>query len=132
VARKNCSQRWSHGRGSSEPSYFGNHNLWVAALRSTPTLPLVVDDFWWRFDALLFVCGSLCRGGQLKLLGLYVVDSGVEMSLVGFEGIVVVGEGGEAGALVVEFVEDGGKGGGDAFPPLIFLEHGLGSAEFVS
>jgi hypothetical protein len=68
---------------------------------------------WRRVDVLLSLCGSLCRGGQLQLLGLYVVDGSVEASLISFEGVVVVGECGEAGALVVKFAEDGSKGGDD-------------------
>jgi hypothetical protein len=86
-----------------------------------------------RVDVLLSVCGSLCRGDQLQLLGLYVVDDGVEASLISFEGVIVVGEGGEAGTLVVKFAEDRSKGGSDTFPPLIFLgQHDLGCSRLVT
>jgi hypothetical protein len=52
--------------------------------------------------AAVHVCGSLCHGGQLQLLGLDVVAGDMETSFVGFGGVIVVGEGGEAGTLVVE------------------------------
>jgi hypothetical protein len=57
----------------------------------------------------------------MKLLGLHVVDGGVEASLISFEGGEVIGEGIEASALVVELVEDENKGGGETCPPLVLL-----------
>jgi hypothetical protein len=82
---------------------------------------------------LLSLCGSLPRGAQLQLLGLYVVDSSVEASLISFEGVVVVREGSEACVLVIKFAEDGSMGSGDAFPPLIFFgQHGLGCSRLVT
>jgi hypothetical protein len=57
----------------------------------------------------------------MKLLGLHVVDGGVEASLIRFEGNEVIGEGIEVSALVVELVEDDNKGGGETCPPLILL-----------
>jgi hypothetical protein len=65
------------------------------------------------------MCGSRCRGGQLKLLGLHVVDGGVEASLISFEGGEVVGE--------------GVGGGGETCPPLVLLgQHGLGCPGLVT
>jgi hypothetical protein len=57
----------------------------------------------------------------------------METPLVGFGGVVVVGEVGKAGALVIEHAKDGGQGGGDASLPLIFLgQYSLVSAGLVS